>query len=89
MNRPSGVSPQLWDSMQRLAEETKTMKRESVFTKACGWKGCAGEKTYFSGDPRARGWLRYECSKCGEWGDADPTHPLNIAEIEKAKAGAA
>lgn len=62
-------SPELSASVARIeAQLADGNPRVKVGKQKCH---CGKFATVYSGDPRARGWLRFEC-KCGDWGDKDP-----------------
>lgn len=86
------LSPELNRQLREVAEKCETAQRLVV-----GWMPCekstpewgrnqhaGGRALLYFGDPRARGWLRWEC-KCGDWGDRVPSK----AQIDRAaKLGA-
>lgn len=52
-----------------------TLNRTQVEDAYVACYQCREPMDVWSGDPRARGWLRGECSACGAWCDVDPSPP--------------
>jgi hypothetical protein len=60
------VSENLLDLVRAIKPE-EIAKRVKVGERPCPFCKTA-KATVYKGDPRARGWFRYECPK-GHWGD--------------------
>lgn len=63
-------SPELNERLRRIEAMKPLEIRRLVGTRKCYSGRCDKRASVFENDPRARGWLRFECD-CGELGDTE------------------